>query len=178
MTARMVAIYGRCRVSALALCLLPAVAAAQAAPMARAFRDDARDTGKNLVAAAEAMPADRYSFRPTPAQRSFAEIVAHSAQANDYLCGTIGGIEPPQRTKVSPGDGKAVLVGRLRESLEFCDRALRGLDDSRLGEERPFLGGKRTRAAIMTHAIADWESHYSQAAMYLRLNGKLPPGPR
>src|SRR5919199_5623245 len=93
-------------VSVLALSLLPAMAAAQSAPMAQAFRANERETGKNLVAAAEEMPADKYSFKPTPAQRSFGEIVAHSAQANDYLCSTIGGTKAPQRTNVLPTDRK------------------------------------------------------------------------
>jgi hypothetical protein len=145
-------------VTVLALSLLSAMAAAQSAPVAQAFRENARDAGKNLVAAAQTMPADKYSFRPTPAQRSFGEILAHAAQANDYLCGTIGGTKAPRRTKLAPTDSKRALIGRLKETLTFCDQALASLDDSALGEELPFLGGKRTRAAIMTHATGDWET--------------------
>jgi hypothetical protein len=104
-------------VPVLGLSLFSAMAAAQSAPVAQAFRENARDAGKNLVAAAETMPADKYSFRPTPAQRSFGEILAHAAQANDYLCSTIGGTKAPQRTKLAPTDSKRALIGRLKETL-------------------------------------------------------------
>ena len=48
---------------------LPGVAVAQGSPVAQAFKENAQQVGKNLIAAAEEMPADKFSFRPTPAQR-------------------------------------------------------------------------------------------------------------
>jgi hypothetical protein len=67
-------------------------------------------------------------------------------------------------------------VSRLRETFAFCDQALASLDDSKLADELPFFGGRpMSRAGIMTVTTADWADHYSQAAIYLRLNGLLPP---
>ena len=152
------------------------VAAQQAAPVAEAFRDNARQAGKNLMAAAEEMPAEKYGFKPTPAQMSFGDVVAHLAEGNDYLCGAIGGVKAPQRAKSAATDSKEKLVARLRETFQFCDRALAKLDDSKLGEQLPFFGGRmKSRAAVMTLTTADWADHYSQAAIYLRLNDLLPP---
>ena len=161
----------------LAVALLPRLAAGQqGAPVAEAFRDNARNAGKNLVAAAEEMPADKYGYKPTPAQMSFGKIVTHLAEGNDYLCGAIGGVKAPQRAKAAETDSKEKLVGRLRETFQFCDQALASVDDSKLGEQLPFFGGKAlSRASIMTITTGDWADHYSQAAIYLRLNGKLPP---
>ena len=157
------------------LALLPRVAAAQS-PVAEAFNENAKQMGKNLVAAAEEMPAGKYGYKPTPAQMSFGDIVVHLAQGNDYLCGAIGGTKAPARTKVAATDSKATLVARLRETFQFCDQALAGLDDSKLGEQLPFFGGKtKSRAAVMTITTGDWADHYSQQAIYLRLNGMLPP---
>ena len=157
------------------LALLPRVASAQS-PVAEAFNENAKQMGKNLVAAAEEMPAGKYGYKPTPAQMSFGDIVVHLAQGNDYLCGAIGGTKAPTRTKVAATDSKATLVARLRETFQFCDQALAGLDDSKLGEQLPFFGGKtRSRAAVMTITTGDWADHYSQQAIYLRLNGMLPP---
>jgi hypothetical protein len=161
-----------------AVAMVPGLVAAQSAsnPVSEAFRDHASSIGKNLVAAAEAMPADKYSFKPTPAQMSFGEIVVHLSQGNDYLCGAIGGEKAPTRTKVAATDSKDVLVARLKETFAFCDEALAKLDDSKLGEQLPFFGGHtRSRAAIMTVTTGDWADHYSQSAIYLRLNGQLPP---
>jgi hypothetical protein len=155
----------------------PAVApSAETAPVATAFRDSYNTFAKNLVEASEEMPADKYDFKPTPAQMSFGQIVAHLAQGNDFLCGTIGGVKAPTRPKVAATDSKAVLVARLKETFQFCDQALASLDDSKLGEQLPMFGGKTmSRAAVMTLTTGDYADHYSQDAIYLRLNGKLPP---
>jgi hypothetical protein len=164
--------------TALVCFCLPAFAAAQSAsaPVADAFRDNAKHSGDHLVAAAMEMPAEKYAFKPTPAQMTFGEIVTHLAEGNDYLCGTIGGTKAPTRAKVASTDSKDHLVALLKESFAFCDQALASLDDSKLGEQLPFFGGKtKSRAAIMTATTGDWADHYSQSAIYLRLNGLLPP---
>ena len=159
-----------------ALAFLPRLVAAQSAPVAEAFRDFAKSEGKNLMAAADEMPADKYAFKPTPAQMTFGEIVVHLAQGNDFLCGTIGGVKAPDRAKVAATDAKEALVARLKETFSFCDQALGPLDDSKLSEDLPFFGGrKRSRAAVITLTTGDWADHYSQSAIYLRLNGLLPP---
>jgi len=161
--------------TALAVSVFPWVAAAQS-PVSDAFRQNAQEVGKNLIAAAEEMPASKYSYRPTPPQMSFAKVVTHLADGNDYLCGKIGGSTAPTRTKVDTSASKEVLVARLKETFAFCDQALATLDDSKLGEQIPFFGGKPwTRAAIMTLTTGDWADHYSQVANYLRLNKLVPP---
>lgn len=160
-----------------ALALLPQIASSQqASPVADAFRDYAKSSAKNLIAAAEAFPADKYTYKPTPVQMSVGDIVVHLAQGNDYLCGAIGGMKAPDRSKMAGTDSKDALMARLRETFAFCDQALASLTDANLGEELPFFGGRKmTRAAIMTITTGDWADHYSQYANYMRLNGLLPP---
>ncbi|HEX5408744.1 MAG TPA: DinB family protein [Gemmatimonadaceae bacterium] len=144
--------------------------------MADAFKRNAASEGKNLVAAFEEMPADKYGFKPTPAQMSFGQIAVHLSEGNDYFCGAIGGTKAPTRSKLSATDSKDVLVARLKDTFQFCDSALAKLDDSKLGESLPFFGGRtQTRAAIMTITTGDWADHYSQVSNYLRMNGQLPP---
>ncbi|HMI49807.1 MAG TPA: DinB family protein [Gemmatimonadaceae bacterium] len=169
------------------LALLPRVTTAQASstqtltittanPVADAFRDYATESAKNLIAAAEEFPADKFSYKPTPVQMSVSDIALHLAQGNDYLCGSIGGVKAPERTKVTAADGKAALVARLRETFAFCTQALASVNDATMGEALPFFGGRKmSRAAIMTLTTGDWADHYSQYANYLRLNGMLPP---
>ena len=161
--------------SAAALVLLPSIALAQN-PVATAFRDNAKEAAKNLIAASEEMPASKYGFKPTPAQMSFADIVEHLSMGNDFLCGNIGGMKAPTRTKVATTAGKVALMARLKETFAFCDQALAGLDDSKFTESLPWFGGSKVnRATMMTATTADWADHYSQQAIYLRLNGLLPP---
>jgi uncharacterized damage-inducible protein DinB len=158
------------------LVLLPGLAISQGSPVADAFRDNARSAAKNLIAAAEEFPADKYAYKPTPAQMSVGEIVVHLIQGNDYLCGTIGGTKAPDRAKVAPTDNKDALIARLRETFTFCDQSLASLTDANLGEQLPFFGGRKmSRAAVMTLTTGDWADHYSQYSNYLRLNGMLPP---
>jgi uncharacterized damage-inducible protein DinB len=159
-----------------AIALLPGLATSQGNPVADAFRDNAKTQAKNLVAAAEEFPADKYSYKPTPSQMSVGDIVVHLSQGNDYLCGTIGGMKAPERSKIAATDSKDALLARLRETFAFCDQALAPLTDANLGEQLPFFGGRKmSRAAVMTLTTGDWADHYSQYANYLRLNGMLPP---
>jgi hypothetical protein len=162
--------------SAAALMLVPAFTQAQSNPVATAFREQAKEAEKNLVAASDEMAGAKYAYKPTPAQMSFGDIVAHLSQGNDYFCGNIGGMKAPTRAKVATTAGKAALVARLKETFAFCDQALASLDDSKLSEDLPWFGGSKvTRAKMMTATTADWADHYSQQAIYLRLNGMLPP---
>ena len=162
--------------ASLLLAAVPAIAMAQGAPVSTAFKADAATQSKNLTAAAETMPAADYLFKPTPASMSFASVVIHLAQGNDLLCGVIGGMKAPTRTAVKEADTKEVLVARLKETFAFCDQALVGLDDSKLGEELALFGpNKRSRAGVMTLTTGDWADHYSQSAIYLRMKGQLPP---
>jgi len=160
--------------AAAALTFLPAIAIAQN-PVASAFRDNEAEAKKNLVAAFEDIPVAKYSYKPTKAQMSVADIAGHLAQGNDYLCGAIAGTKAPTRTKLAPAAGKAALVARLKETFAFCDEALAKLDDSKLSEEMPFFGRKMSRAGFIIETATDWADHYSQLANYMRLNGMLPP---
>ncbi|MFL5510239.1 MAG: DinB family protein [Gemmatimonadaceae bacterium] len=158
------------------LFIVPVVATAQGNPVADAFRDNAKSAAKNLIAAAEEFPADKYSYKPTPSQMSVGDIVVHLIQGNDYLCGSIGGMKAPERAKIATTAGKDALIARLRETFAFCDQALAPLTDASLGEQLPFFGGRKmSRAAVMTLTTGDWADHYSQYANYLRLNGMVPP---
>jgi hypothetical protein len=168
------------RFAALAAFCLTTAAAAQngggAAPVADAFREMTGHQSRNLVAAAEEMPAGKYGFKPTPAQMSFGDVIGHLSEGNDYFCSKIGGVEAPKRTELAKGAAKDQLVARLRETFQFCDGALAKLDDSKLSGKVPFFGDREvTRAAAILATVEDWGDHYSQLAIYLRLNGLLPP---
>jgi len=131
---------------------------------------------KNLVAAVEEMPADKFSFRPTPAQMSFAHLVAHITESNYYLCAKISDTAAPKNSELKETDSKEKLVAGLKASFEFCETALSKVDDSTLGDTIQAYGGHDAPRAWAVIALTnDWADHYSAAATYLRLNGLLPP---
>ena len=153
-----------------------AAAAPSANPVADALRNMEQRYARILVAAAEAMPADKYNFRPTPAQMSFAQIQVHLAnEGNDILCGKSAGIDVPTRTAMDTTATKEQLVARLKETFQFCEQAFARMDDSKLGEPVAMFGMNLTRAAAVLITVGDWADHYSQEANYLRLSGLLPP---
>jgi uncharacterized damage-inducible protein DinB len=158
------------------LCLAAVVASPLAAqnPVSTAVQRMGRGHAKNLLAAAQAMPADKYSFKPTAAQMSFGEIIAHIADDNGTTCGAIGG-KQLAAAKVSGTDGKDKLVAALQASLTFCNSALAGLADAKLADQVSWYGSPTTRAMAAIGLIDDWSDHYAMQAMYLRLNGVLPP---
>src|SRR5436309_8322946 len=164
----------------LAACTLPlaVVAAAQAQnPVMNGVRAIAQRQTKNIVEAAEEMPADKYGFKPTPAQMTFGDVVAHLVkEGNDYLCGATSGQKAPDRGAVAGTDPKDKLVPLLKASFEFCQTAFAGMQDAQLGDSVDFFGGrKQTKGVAALITVADWADHYSQMAIYLRLNGLLPP---
>lgn len=132
---------------------------------------------KNLVAAVEEMPAGKFGYKPTEQQMTFGHLVLHIVESNNYLCSKIGDV--PEVTAPVPlkeSDGKDKLVTTLKASFEFCSTVLGKVDDSKLGDEIELFGGRKgPRAFALIMLTNDWADHYSSAAMYLRLNGLLPP---
>ena len=131
---------------------------------------------KNLVAAVEEMPADKFGYKPTPQQMSFAHLVLHMTESNYALCAKASDLPQPKHDELKDGDGKDKLLAALKSSFEFCNLALEKVDDSKLGDTVEAWGGrKEPRAWALIALTNDWADHYGAAAMYLRLNGLLPP---
>ena len=163
---------------ALAACTLALAGAVRDAstPVSDAVRSAAARAEKNFIGAAEHMHAAKYGFKPTAAQMAFGEVIAHMAGGNDALCSSIGGVPAPKRAELGAGASKEKLVARLRETFRFCGTALSKVNDAGLGEMVPYFGsGKVSQAAAMLAAAEEWAGHYSQIAVYLRLNGIQPP---
>jgi len=163
----------------LAVCTLPlTVVVAQAQnPVSNGIRALAQRQTKNLVDAAEEMPADKYGYKPTPAQMSYGDVVAHLIkEGNNYLCSAASGMKQPDVDKFTGADPKDKLVAGLKASFKFCETALAQVQDAQLGDSIDFFGGRKvTKALAGLITVADWADHYSQMAIYLRLNGLLPP---
>ena len=152
-----------------------AAASAPGSPVVSTVRSLEQRQSRNLIGAAEEMPAEKYTYRPTPEQMTFAHLVMHIAESNNSLCARIAG-EKPSEVKLSETDSKDVLSKSLKESFTYCEQVLAKADDSELAQPVVLFGGRTgTKAAALIYLAADWADHYSAAAMYLRLNGMLPP---
>jgi DinB superfamily len=162
-----------------AICLvMPLVGRAQEAanPLTATVRKVFDDYSKDLVGAAEAMPEDKYSFRPTPEVRTFGATVAHIADVNNMVCAKL--FTPPATppAKISASDPKDKLVESLKTSMDYCGQAFSKLTDANLPEMIPFFGGRQaTRLGVALAVTNDLVDHYAGLALYLRMNSLLPP---
>jgi len=130
---------------------------------------------KNMVGAAEAMPADKYNYKPTPEQITFGHLVLHVAQSNNILCSKLTTTPPPQ-SDAKDTDAKDKLVAAIKASFDYCSEVLAKADDSGLGVSVSLSATRTmTKAGVMITLAGDWYDHYSAQASYLRMNGIMPP---
>ncbi len=174
------------RMAWMTLTLLPVLFAAAAAkaqegsapvanPVTSTVKAQLTRYAKNMVAAADLMPADKFSFKPTPEMNTFGHLTMHIVQSNNFLCSRISGTAAPD-VKLTDTDAKDKLVAALKASFEYCTAALANVDDSKLGDPLTLFGNRpATRAAALIALSDDWYDHYGAQATYLRLNGILPP---
>ena len=144
------------------------------------FRARYEGLKKNLLATAERMPEERYSFRPTPEIEAFGRRVAHIANGN---YGTCTGLEGEGKTlNAQTRTSKADLIAALRESFAVCDRVLAALTDANAFDkidawpgQPPTRGPKRSRIGQIDGLLLHCAELYGYMAVYLRLNGVVPP---
>lgn len=153
-----------------------ALAQATKNPVSDVARQILASRQKSLTEAIEEMPADKFNYKPTPQQMTFGHLVAHMIGSNNELCAKAADIAPPRVKPVDENDPKDKLVTALKDSFNFCNAALAKADDSKLADPIDLFGGHQGPRAFAFFALTnDWADHYSTAAMYLRLNGLLPP---
>jgi hypothetical protein len=145
-------------------------------PVTNVLRDSLPGRQKNTVAAFQEMPADKFGFKPTPEQMSFGHLAAHIAQSNYFFCSEVGDVPRPKVDELSGTEDKDKLVAAMQASFDFCGTALAQADDSKLGDTiQGFDGKPKPRAWAFLALASSWADHYGMAALYLRLNGLLPP---
>jgi hypothetical protein len=129
----------------------------------------------NTLGAITAMPADKFSYKPTPDQMSFAHLVVHIVGFNNAVCAKASDIAVPKVEEAKETDSKDKLLAAATASYDFCAEALGKMDDSKLGDSVDLFGRQGPRALAALILASGWADHYADAAFYLRLNGILPP---
>jgi len=128
-----------------------------------------------LVALANAMPEDKYGFKPTPAQRSFGEHVLHIAQVNVMLAKALGGktAEPAINAKATT---KAEMIKAMSDAFDYGAAVIAEFNNTSIQEtiQAPFMGPS-TRARVMFFLNGHTQDTYGQMVVYVRLNGITPP---
>ena len=155
-------------------------------PITAVFRGRTIALHRNLAQAFDSIPADKFAYKPTPAQQSIGFIAQHLANDNYFFCNNFGATKftRPDKDATTPDSVKATwpkdtLVAKLKESFTFCEQAFAQLDDAKLADQITITFGNNsrtvTRAGMVLGHVVDMTDHYSQLANYMRLNGILPP---
>ena len=119
---------------------------------------------------ADAMPEDKFAFKATPAQRSYGEQIMHVAGANVMLFKALG----------SKATAKAEILKALADSYDFGIAAVKEQTDATMLQavQGPAFLGSSTRARVSYFVLNHAMDIYGQMAVYLRLNGIVPPASR
>lgn len=130
-----------------------------------------------ITAITEAMPDDKFSYKPTPAQRTYAEQVLHIAGTDVRLLGMLGAKTPAPEINMK-ATTKADVLAELRKSFDYGAAVLKEFTDAQLTERvkvPPFLGSMASRVRVIYYDLAHTQDIYGQMVVYVRLNGVTPP---
>ncbi len=154
----------------------PQAAAPVKDPVATSLRMLLPRSRNNILGAITAMPADKFNYKPTADQMTFAHLVVHIIGSNNGGCAKAANVDAPKVEELKETDAKDKLLAAATASFDFCGEALGKMDDSKLSDSVELFGGHTFPRAMAALGLASgWADHYAAAAMYLRLNNILPP---
>jgi uncharacterized damage-inducible protein DinB len=143
------------------------------------------DVEHDFTALAEAMPEDKWSFKPTQGEfknvRTFAEQVKHVACGNEAWAKQLSGEKPPARCDLggpNPAKSKAEILAYLKESFQAIDKVIADTNEQNLLHPNPGQYWGRNRLSGLTATVWHISDHYGQLVVYLRMNGIVPPASR
>jgi uncharacterized damage-inducible protein DinB len=127
---------------------------------------------------AEVIPAEKYSWRPAPDVRSFAEVFLHVAAANYNLYKLVG-TPPPAGFDVKGFEksttDKAKVIATLRDSFAHAKKAITAMPDADLDKGLDWFGGKNTQRGILLFIVRHAAEHLGQSIAYARFVSIVPP---
>jgi len=116
-----------------------------------------------IASAADAVPADKYSYRPTESVRTFGQLIGHVADAYNYFCARAAGQNVQWADPIEKGNtDKATIVPKLKQSLATCTTAYGGAN----------------QVGPLVDNVAHTNLHYGNVITYMRMMGLVPPSSR
>ena len=131
-----------------------------------------------FIRLAEAIPAEKYSWRPSADVRSFAEVFLHVSAAN-YNLYTLVGAKVPEGLDVKGLEksttDKATVIATLRDSFAPAKKAITAMPDADLEKSMDWFGGKNTERGVLLFIVRHAAEHLGQSIAYARVVGVTPP---
>jgi uncharacterized damage-inducible protein DinB len=139
---------------------------------------DLQGVQKKFVDLANALPADKLTWRPSADSRSFAEVFLHVAGERYGILGLMG-VAPPAgfdgKTFEKSTTDRARIVEELNTSWEFSRKAINGMTNADFAKLLPKLGPQANAGDVIYILVADAHEHLGQSVAYARENGIVPP---
>jgi uncharacterized damage-inducible protein DinB len=145
---------------------------------------------RQIVAAVDAMPADKFGFAPTDGEfkgvRTFGQMVKHLSATNHILAAAALGEEPPTDAGDEVGPQavrtKAEMLDYLNSSFAHLSNAIEAIGQTNVPVNTspisPLKKGEVTRSGLVVESLMHAADHYGQIVEYLRMNGIVPPASR
>ena len=150
-------------------------------PELKVVLDSWNDIGRKLTAMAEDFPEDKYDFKPTPAQRSFAEQLLHAAGSCYYFTNPVMGKKPPaaEDPKRDQYKSKVDIVAFVKKAFADGAAALQSKGEKGLTTEVVYFDHQKARVLDIANGLIEHSGeHYGQLVVYYRLAGLVPPESR
>lgn len=156
----------------------PPAASAPTSGVRAEFLSELKTQEDKFVQLAQAIPADKYTWRPAEGVRSISEVFLHVAAANFNLPHVFG-VQPPPGFKVQGFDksttDKATIIRDLQDAFAHMREAVVSMPEADVEKQVDWFGGKNTYRGILLFILRHNAEHLGQAIAYARMNGVIPP---
>jgi uncharacterized damage-inducible protein DinB len=135
-----------------------------------------------ITTAVEQFPADKLTWQPTPAVRSWARLIGHITDDNNGACFLLAG-ETQRPARVDNTDTVESAANKLskddllkghKESVERCQKAFAAVTEANMAERNGPTGG-RSKIGTLIYNTSHTNEHYGNIVTYMRLNNMVPP---
>jgi uncharacterized damage-inducible protein DinB len=120
-----------------------------------------------VIGAAEKMPEENYSFKPTPEVRSFGQLVGHVADANYMFCSQASGEASPMKDIEKTKTSKADLVAAIKGAVAYCNQAFDTMTDAKGSQMMKFMNFDIAKITMFSLNTAHTDEHYGNMVTYL-----------
>jgi uncharacterized damage-inducible protein DinB len=133
---------------------------------------------KRIVDLANAVPADKFAWRPAADTRSFAEVFLHVAGERYQILALMGAEKPASfeaKKFEEQTTDKARIVDELNQTWDFTQKTINGMSNADFAKLLPKLGPQANAGDVVYILVADAHEHLGQLVAYARENGIVPP---
>lgn len=143
-----------------------------AAPAASEYSKHLAALAQLSIDVAEAMPAEKYGFKPHPESMTFGELISHIAATNYQFC---AGLKDAASPSLPSPTEKETIVKFLSDSFIYCSAVIDGLSEAQLSAPHDSPDGRMPGREVLLAMYIHVAHHRGQAEIYLRDNGIKPP---